>query len=230
MEFYSIPTWYHEGIADAFASRIKPLPFFRDDTRAEIRPLMDIPQENSSRGFYLLSHFALENLFSKNGESIITEILRKTKEMDNFSDAFNLLTGYDLANYHLLFEVKTEQITEILSKIDTIGENEAEKLIRDFMNTKGKYFNEATSLLYALASIYIKQERFAEALTAYEEALLYEESATIYSYLSEIALKVDQQKAVKYAIKAVELAKERNWNVEVFNEQLENVKNQINES
>jgi len=230
MEFYSIPTWYHEGIADAFASRIKPLPFFRDDTRAEIRPLMDIPQENSSRGFYLLSHFALENLFSKNGESIITEILRKSKEMDNFSDAFNLLTGYDLANYHLLFEVKTEQITEILSKIDTIGENEAEKLIRDFMNTKGKYFNEATSLLYALASIYIKQERFAEALTAYEEALLYEESATIYSYLSEIALKVDQQKAVKYAIKAVELAKERNWNVEVFNEQLENIKNQINES
>lgn len=225
-DIYSLPPWFYEGIAEAFASRIKFIPFFSTVTSAGILPLMDISKENATKETYLLSHFAIEDLLSKNGESIITDIIDKTDETNDFPNAFNLLTGYDLDNYHLLFETNYDQVSDIVARFGTPEEHEVEKLIRDFISTKGRYYNEAPSLLYTLSYFYLENERYEEALNTYEEVLVYEEYPEVYSYLSQIALKVDQKKAIQYANQALELAIEKNKNVEVFKQQLENIQNQ----
>ena len=230
MESYDIPVWYHEGVAEAFAHQIKTIPFLTDVSGGRIQPLMEFSQSKMTREDYLLSHFAIENIINENDESIITELIRMAKEGNDFTTAFNKLTGYDLDTYHQLFEVDIDQLTDMVSKAETLNESEAEKLILDYIATKGRYFNEAPTLLYALSNIYIRQGRFDEALKTYEEVILYEKSPAIYAQLSEIALKVDRKKALKYATEALELAKEKEWNVEVFNQHLDEVKKLTNES
>ncbi|MBU9713213.1 tetratricopeptide repeat protein [Evansella tamaricis] len=225
LDYNELPLWFHEGTADSFAHRLSPLPYHRKFAFHDIVPLEEITEVNFEMfDQYTLSYFAVEKLLQEYGEDIIRKLIDETKSAGDFKTAFHKNTNYNLSDYHLLFEVSEEELIDIQQLVEQGFLNEAEEKIEDILEVRGEYFYNAPYLFRILSDIYLEQENYEKALAAKEKQLLYAADPILYMQLTKIALYVNNELAVGYGEKALEIAKIEDWDVEYFEEWFDEIK------
>lgn len=227
MSTSDLPDWFHEGVASSFAHRISANPLLLRNLNYEVSTFMDMKfnfKTDDIESEYLLSQYGIEYLIHHHDDGVISTIIDRTHELGSFSKSFEEVTNLKLADYHNQFEEDWDLIFETEELVNSGAVDEAEKTILLFLEEKGDYFNGASSLFQMLADIYIQQERYEEALSIQEKRLIYENNPQVFRTLAEIAIHEDIDIAVTYAEKAVEVAELENWNVQVFENWLEGIR------
>ncbi|MBD8067940.1 hypothetical protein [Bacillus sp. PS06] len=218
-----LPDWYHEGFAELFAFRIARPLHLHKGVEYNVIPLNDIQRENEGyySGTYLYMHYVAEYLLHKFNKDIFLDLMLTTKEKNDFETAFIDLTNIELETAHLLFQEDWEFINEIEELLKVEKEIEAEQKILAYFKERGPYFYESPYIYQLLAGIYLKQERFEEALEMIERRLEFNDNPTIYFQAAEIAYNIDKAKAIEFAEQAVESAKRTDWDSQMFEDWLD---------
>ena len=138
----------------------------------------------------------------------------------SFRKAFENLTQIKLDSFHSFFDSDIKSLKEIDDLFNNRKYEKVKNQILFIFEEKGFYFNEAPLLLQYLVDIYVKEKDYKEAeryLVKYTE---YVDTPSIYEKLSNISLFYDKKLAIKYAEKAVKSAERKDWNVEIYKDQL----------
>ncbi|MCK9995907.1 MAG: hypothetical protein KAH56_06480 [Candidatus Krumholzibacteria bacterium] len=100
-----LPTWLHEGTAMLysgewrFSDTVSLILDGRVPDLSRLQGRFPIPHDRADRA-YRTSLLAVSRLREGFGEEIIVDLVRETKNCENFSEAFTIVTGEDLDDFH----------------------------------------------------------------------------------------------------------------------------------
>ncbi|KMM39305.1 ImmA/IrrE family metallo-endopeptidase [Guptibacillus hwajinpoensis] len=207
-----LPDWFHEGVAEAFAHRFAPLPFYEAIHMWKVVPYSEMDMNNQAFGTserYIMAHFTVEQLLANHGTGVLRDLINGTKVRDSFSKSFTVVTDEKLSSYHTFLERNEEFMNNMSEKLVSGGkDNEVKQKLLKYDNEQGPYYYEAPSVYRLLQSIYKQEQNWDGAISLFLKERQYLRATPFeWKEASEFALQLeDYDRAKKYARKAVVLA------------------------
>lgn len=204
-----LPNWFHEGVAEAFAHRFAPLPFYEAIGSWDVMPFseMDMKGPGASER-YVMAQFTVEKLLEEHGVEVISELITQTKEQGTFEKGFMYITEQPLSGYHKWLIPDEEFLKEASAKLEEgYNRKQLEKELLSFEQSKGPYFYKAPSVYSILDTIYVEEENWEAASSTMLKRMNYmRHFPGEWKMLSEYALNMgDTDQAIEYAEHAVSL-------------------------
>nr|WP_286170719.1 ImmA/IrrE family metallo-endopeptidase [Bacillus sp. NTK071] len=210
-----LPDWFHEGVAEAFAHRFAPLPFYEAITMWEVVPFSEMDMKDQSAGTterYIMAQFTVEKLLANHGDQVIAKLITETKEKDSFSKSFTAVTSQKLSSYHKYLERNMEFIENMEADIASGGkDSKVKQELLNYDDEQGPYYYDAPSVYSVLQRMYEKEHKWGEAISLFLKQRKYVRASPFeWKEASEYAFYMeDYERSEKYAEKAVSLTDER---------------------
>ncbi|MCA0987203.1 hypothetical protein [Guptibacillus algicola] len=209
MAITDLPDWFHEGVAEAFAHRFAPLPFYEAIGNWDVVPYAEMVMKGPGASErYVMAQFTVEKLLEDHGEQVISKIITQTKEQGSFEEGFMEITKQPLSGYHEWLIPDKEFLKEASAKLEEgYNRKQLEKELNVFEQSKGPYFYEAPSIYYILNTIYVEEENWKAASSTMLKRMNYiRHFPGEWKMLSEYASNMgDTDRAIEYAEHAVAL-------------------------
>ncbi len=212
----SVPNWFHEGVAEAFAYQFAQLPFSDSMNWWDVVPYEDMrmdrgvnPAIQTER--YRISHFTVEKMKADEGSDVVGNIVRDVASGARFEEAFEQHTGETLSTYHTHFKSEVEKIMTLGEMRFTAEKAETIKALHAFDDAQPPYYYAANTVYDYLNELYYEEGDWQNALEMRLKSAAYVQDHFVWRDIAELSLKTDElEKAERYAQKAL-VAADEEW-------------------